>query len=461
MRGLSLRSRLLLGLGLVALVQVVAAIVVISVTSEELLEQIDDRLSAIADSEPTIGVDLGNASAVVDGTSDLYQGILSPDGELTTVNAVANRGVVVPPPAVVVREISIGDQAITVEAQSGEVEYRLVAFEAQTGETIVLASPLRGYEWTINRLTRLVAILAAAMMMVLGAVAWWVLRLGITPIKQMTASAEAIADGDLSERIDDTDPTTEAGQLGLALNTMMGKIETSFDKQARAEERLRQFIADASHELRTPVATIRGYAELYEAGGLKDPEQLDDALQRTRQESERMSRLIADLLRLANLDAERAMRSDRVDVAKLASEVVSDAAATHPSHAIAIEVPEKAVFVVGDEDLIRQVLVNVVSNAAVHTPGGTTTTVAISSDDHNAMIVVADNGDGMSADVVARATERFFRGDPSRSRKRGGSGLGLAIADGIVEAHSGDLQITSSVGHGTTVTVTLPVAPYS
>ena len=140
---------------------------------------------------------------------------------------------------------------MTVEARPGDLEYRLVAVESAEG-TAVLAIPLDGYEFAVNRLNRWVIASATAVILVLGAMAWWVLRLGIRPIKQMTAAAEVIADGDLSERIAGVDPDTEAGQLGLALNTMMSRIETSFGERALAEARLRQFIADASHELRTP-----------------------------------------------------------------------------------------------------------------------------------------------------------------------------------------------------------------
>lgn len=447
MKHLSLRLRLLLGVGFIALVQVIAAFVVISVTSDQLLDQIDERLGAAAASSATNGL----------GTDDVYQGLLRPDGELVTLNEVTIRGDAVPLPVVASSVIEAArDAAVTVEAQSGQVEYRLLAVETGAGDTLILASPLRGYEWTMNRLIRLVAVVAAVIVLMLAAVCWWVLHLGIKPIKQMTSTAEAIAAGDLSERIEDTQPGTEAGQLGMALNTMMGTIETTFEDRSRAESRLRQFIADASHELRTPVATIRGYAELYQAGGLHDREELDDAMRRTREESERMSRLIADMLRLAKLDREPELEHKPVDLCMLAREVIADALAIHDERLFTIDASTEPVIVSGDEDLMRQALANLVSNAIVHTDEEATTTVTVDHDGLNAALTVADDGGGMPARVVERATERFFRADPSRSRHQGGSGLGLAIVSGIVAAHHGELRIASSPGKGTTVTMTLP-----
>jgi len=447
MRHLSLRLRLLLGVGFIAFAQVIAAFVVISVTSDQLLDQIDERLVAVAASSAT------NAMS----TGDVYRGLLTPNGELVTLNAATIRGDAVPVPVVAssVRE-EARDGAVTVEAQSGRVEYRLLAVETGTGDTLILASPLRGYEWTMNRLVRLVAVVAAVIVLMLAAVCWWVLHLGIKPVKQMTSTAEAIAAGDLSERIEDAQPGTEAGQLGMALNTMMGTIETSFEERSRAESRLRQFMADASHELRTPVATIRGYAELYQSGGLHDREELDDAMRRTREESERMSRLIADMLRLAKLDREPELENKAVDLRILAREVIADASTIYDERLFTINASTGPVIVSGDEDLMRQALVNLVSNAIVHTDEEATTTVTVGHDGLNAVLTVADDGGGMPESVVERATERFFRADPSRSRHKGGSGLGLAIVSGIVAAHHGELRIASSPGKGTTVTMTLP-----
>lgn len=459
MKSLSLRTRLLAAVGVVALVQVVAALAVISMTSDQLLDQIDDRLAAATDSARADGF-AGATAGGGDGLGDLYQAVLGTDGTQITRNEVAIRDAASPPPELgpAIIEAAL-DGPLTVEAERGELEYRLIAVESQNGDVLVLASPLRGYEWTINRLTRFVLIAAAVVMAVLGAVTWWVLRLGIAPMKRMTVAAEAIAVGERSERVEGANPATEAGQLGAALNTMMGRIETSFDERTRAEQRLRQFIADASHELRTPVATIRGYAELYQAGGLDgDRAELDDAMRRTGQESERMSRLIADMLNLAKLDRDPTVRTDPVDLRALTQDVIADAAAIHEGRTIRSDIGSEPVVVAGDDDLLRQALSNLVSNAIVHTDDQATTTVAIAGTATTATVTVTDDGDGIAEDAVDRVTERFFRADPSRSRHQGGSGLGLAIVDSIVAAHDGKLDVRSAPGHGTTVTIALPVA---
>lgn len=452
MRRLTLRARLVLAVVVILAVQVVAAFVVISIASDELLDRVDERLNA-AVSGGTEPEDLGRIT-------DLYQGTLGEDGQLVTLNELRERGKPVPPP-----ELGPGDverasrKAITVEAERGQVEYRVVAIGSPGGETLVIGNSLDGFEWTMDRLKRLVAITAGLIAVVLVAVMWWVLRLGVDPMKRMTTTAEAIAAGDLSERIDVADPRSEAGQLGIALNTMMGHIERSFEEQIRAEARLRQFVADASHELRTPVATIRGYAELYQAGGLAEQASLDDAMQRTSQESERMSRLIADMLRLANLDREPDVSREPVDLTSIVREVVSDASAAHEHRSIETDLDSVSLVVRGDEDLLRQAVANLVSNAVVHTDAGAIVRVGAKPSVRSGAVTVAvtDNGPGMTDDVVQHATERFFRADPSRSRHKGGSGLGLAIVAGIVEAHNGELQIESVPGKGTTVTLELPV----
>lgn len=458
MKAFSLRARLLTGVAIIALVQIIAAFVITSITSDQLLDQIDERLhaaAAFAQSDPS--AQASDELGALGGIGDVYQGILTDDGELITLNEVTGFDGVLPPPGQPRRPLVTGPT--TVEAERGEVEYRLLAGPSGVRGTLILATPLVGYEFTMNRLIRLIVVTSAILMLVLGAVAWWVIRLGIAPVKRMTSAAEAIAAGDLSERIEQPHGGTEAGQLGLALNTMLGHIESSLDERTRAEERLRQFIADASHELRTPVATIRGYAELYQHGGLEPGPALDDAMRRTHQESERMSRLIADMLSLAKLDRRAGVRSERIRLTALTSDVVADARAANPDRTITITVPPTPVETFGDDDLLRQAVANLVGNAIVHAGAAATTTVTVARAEGHAVITVADDGDGMSETDATRATERFYRADPSRSRNRGGSGLGLAIVEGIAAAHDGTLTISSQPGFGTSVVLRLATAP--
>jgi two-component system OmpR family sensor kinase len=250
---------------------------------------------------------------------------------------------------------------------------------------------------------------------------------------------------------------TEAAELGQALNAMLGNIEQAFAARTATEARLRQFAADASHELRTPVATIRGYAELYRRGGLREDDELDQAMRRTEQEAVRMGSLIDDLLLLARLDQGRQFERRPVDLGVLAVDAAADARARQPDRPVNAMVAE-AVVVSGDEDGLRQVVANLVGNALVHTPPGTPVEVAVRREGDRAVLEVEDHGPGMAPDTAAHAFERFYRADPSRSRRHGGAGLGLAIGQAIVEAHGGTITLDSELGRGTIARIVLPAS---
>jgi two-component system OmpR family sensor kinase len=454
LKGLTLRSRLLVAVGVVAFVQVAAAFLAISYVSDELLDQVDERLLAAADSAASGGGGLSEASGV-------YRGIVTPEGALVTSTTVSDRGKVLPPPAVTPELLTAtGERPVTVEAQRGQFEWRAIVVDTESGTRVVYARPLDGYEWTRNRLIRLVTITTGAVLVTLGLVAWWIARLGIAPINRMTRAAEQIAAGEgLSVRIDVAPAGTEAGELARALSTMMTRIEETFRQRAQTEQLLRQFIADASHELRTPVATIRGYAELYRSGGLAEKEDLDDAMRRVLHESERMSRLIADLLNLAKLDQRPDLRLDAVDLGGIVGNVVLDVTVTLQNPSIRADTDAEPVIVMGDADLLLQAVGNLVANAIVHNPPGTEVVVSVRGEADRGTITVSDNGVGMAEAVVGRVTERFFRGDPSRGRDIGGSGLGLSIVASIVAAHGGELHIDSAENAGTSVSLSLPRFP--
>jgi two-component system, OmpR family, sensor kinase len=237
---------------------------------------------------------------------------------------------------------------------------------------------------------------------------------------------------------------------------MLGRIEEAFDQRTASEGRLRQFIADASHELRTPITTVRGYAELYQSGALRGPGDLDDAMRRTQQEAERMGSLVEDLLHLARLDQGRPIERDPVDLAALAADAVLDAQAVAPDRSVTLDAPSPTV-VLGDESRLRQVAANLVGNALVHAPGSAVR-VRVGAQGAHGTLEVSDDGPGMSEEDARRAFERFYRADASRHRHRGGSGLGLAIVEATVRAHGGEVAITSVLGTGTTVRVLLPLA---
>ena len=349
-----------------------------------------------------------------------------------------------------VPELSI-DQALAAEA-SGEPftldGYRVLVRSDRF--LYVYALPLNDVDDAVDRLIAVEVAATALVLAVLALVSFWVIRLGVRPIKQMTSTATAIAGGDLSRRVPDVNKGTEAGELGEALNVMLGRIEGS-------QERLKQFIADASHELRTPITTIRGYAELYRGGGLSVESELAEAMRRTEQEAIRMGGLVDDLLHLARLDQGRPIEREPVDVATLVRDAVRDAHAVDPERPITVDA-DRALVVQGDEGRLRQVLANLVTNAVVHTDPGTPVHVRASRIGDDAVLEVVDRGAGMAPEVAARAFERFFRADPSRSRHRGGSGLGLAIVEATIAAHGGTVHLDTAPGAGTTVRVVLPLS---
>jgi two-component system, OmpR family, sensor kinase len=278
----------------------------------------------------------------------------------------------------------------------------------------------------------------------------WIVRLSLRPLDAIVVTADGIAAGDLSRRVERAEPNTEVGRLGLALNTMLDRIEES-------DQRLRRFVGDASHELRTPIAAVRGYAALFGRGAKTRPDDLERLIVGIGTASERMSSLVEDLLLLARLDEHRPLESEPIRLDELAAEAVEMAQAVDPSHPI--ELTAEPLVIRGDEARLRQVVDNLLGNARAHTPAGTAVRVVVRRDLADAIVEVADDGPGMSPEEASHAFERFYRADSSRVRDSGGVGLGLSIVSAVTEAHRGSVSVESEVGRGTTFSVRLPLAP--
>jgi two-component system OmpR family sensor kinase len=473
---MSLRARLLVGMAVIAVVLGIAAVAIARTTEDHLVAQVDARLTN-ADTplnRPDRGDDHHVGGPEPEHYSDVYVGVVTSDKKVTTVVTpnLTRDSAGTPLPEIdgadaIKRAADKATASYTVSSVGGgphyrvyvrpETGYRLEATGVQTA-AVVTALPLSDVGDAVHRLIVVEAAAVLAVLAVLGMVAWWVIRLGVRPLKAMTATATAIGAGELTHRVPDGAAGTEAGELGSALNNMLTRIEEAFDERARSELRLRQFIADASHELRTPVTTIRGYAELYRSGGLDKRAELDEAMRRTEAEAVRMGSLVDDLLHLARLDQGRPLERDPVDLAAIAADAVQDARAVDPQRPITAYLGDEQVTVVGDDPRLRQVVANLIGNALVHTPPGTPVDVRVARRDGHGVLEVIDLGPGMDAAVAARAFERFYRADASRSRHRGGSGLGLAIVEATVRAHGGNVSLTSTSGQGTTVTVEIPLA---
>jgi len=273
----------------------------------------------------------------------------------------------------------------------------------------------------------------------------------------MATTAGAIAAGDLTQRVPAGDTGTEVGRLGLALNVMLGEIEESFAARKASEERLRRFLADASHELRTPLTSIRGYAEMFDRGTRDRPEDLAMSMRHIRQDADRMSTLVEDLLVLARLDRERPLAHERVDLRQVLEPAVADISVRDPDRAVELSAPDPTV-VAGDANRLRQVADNLLVNAVRHTPDGTPIEVELRHDGNSAVMSVRDHGPGIPSEEQNRIFEPFYRSDPSRSRATGGEGLGLAIVETIVRAHGGQVGVGSPEGGGAKFWVRLPLA---
>lgn len=456
---MSLRARLLLGAAVIAAVLGVSAVVIARTTRAHLVAQVDEQLRLAG---PGLGDEPGAPGPGGDhppSLSRFFVGVISAEDD-TVLRVETLTSDDAPSPrldAGDIEELRAG-RTITVASDDARVDYRIqVGRAGPRGAVAVVALPLDDVDEAVRRLIAVEAAAVLGVLAVLGLVLWWVIRLGVRPVQRMTETAGAIAAGDLSRRVPEGADGTEAGALGVALNGMLGRIEEAFDQRAASEGRLRQFVADASHELRTPVATIRGYAELYRTGALDVPADLADAMRRTEQEAVRMGSLVDDLLHLARLDQGRPLERAPVDLVQLAEDAVQDALAVDPDRDVRTSAPHPLV-VLGDPARLHQVVANLVANALVHAPEAPIE-VRVRAEDEHAVIEVADEGPGMSDADAARAFERFYRADASRSRHQGGSGLGLSIVEATVKAHGGTTSITTAPGAGTIIQLRLPLRP--
>jgi two-component system OmpR family sensor kinase len=360
-------------------------------------------------------------------------------------------------------------QIVERPATDGSLDYRVLAVRQRIGTPpqnviFVLGAPMRAVNGTITSLIRTLVVVGLIVLGLLMVIGWLLIRRSLRPLERMTATAEQISAGDLSQRVGMPDDGSEVGKLGHAFDAMLDQIESAFASQQQAlsakeasEGMLRQFVADASHELRTPLTTVRGYADLHRAGGLEQPAELERAMDRIGSESKRMSVLVEDLLLLARLDQGRPLRQDRVSLSALVSDGVGDLRAVEPGRPVTVSVVAD-VTVIGDEDRLRQLVGNLLANVRVHTPPDSAVEVALTSADESAVLKVADHGPGIDPAHVEHVFDRFYRADAGRTRDRGGSGLGLAIAASIAVAHGGALEHSPTPGGGATFTLTLPRA---
>ncbi|MCX4744107.1 HAMP domain-containing histidine kinase [Kitasatospora sp. NBC_01287] len=334
----------------------------------------------------------------------------------------------------------------------------------QSGDQVLVGLPASDQQDTMDRLVLTEFCLSVGALLTAGLVAVVLTNSALRPLRRVVATAARVSELELHrgevilrERVPeaDTDQRTEAGQVGAALNRLLGHVGSALEARHASETQVRQFVADASHELRTPLASIRGYAELTRRGREEIGPDTRHALGRIESEASRMTTLVEDLLLLARLDAGRPLSLAPLDLSPLVVDCVSDARAAGPEHRWRLELPDDPVQVRGDRARLHQVLVNLLGNARHHTPPGTTVTARARQQDGRVLLEVADDGPGIPPEVRPHIFDRFARGDSSRSRHAGSTGLGLAIVHAVVAAHGGEVRVASGPGR-TVVTVALP-----
>jgi two-component system OmpR family sensor kinase len=347
---------------------------------------------------------------------------------------------------------AFGSKPFTVEAPGADFRVATTVLPSSLGSVIV-AQSLSDFDKTTHQISVVFLIIGGIVLLFIAFASRQVIKLSMKPLKKIEETAEQIAAGDLSARLENFEPDTEVGRLSTSLNIMLSRIEESFAARAESENKLRRFVADASHELRTPLTSIRGFAELHRQGAVPEGEKTRELISRIEKESMRMGYLVEDLLMLARMDQSRELVMADVDLSHLVQEAVSSASAAGPDHPITSDIAGD-IHTQGDADKIYQVITNLLANARAHTPVGTAIHVATYSTKDGSYVTVADKGPGLTAQDQMHIFERFYRVDTSRQRSSSdGSGLGLSIVDEVMKAHGGTVSVASEPGIGATFTL--------
>lgn len=463
LRPRSLRGRLLLAvLALAATVLLALDAVVYGVLRGYLTDRTDITLRAVRQrvaqqltAEGPGGV-LGNDVRML-GASEFYLELRKPDGRVRELvpglRDPADAAPKVPDPL----PKPGGRMPVTVGSiRPGGPEYRLLTQRIPGRGTLIAAVPLDQLHGTLRLLLIAEAAATGGALVLLAGAGLWILRRGLRPLETMAHAADTIAAGHTAGRVAPAGEDTEVGRLGLALNTML-------TRQQATQDRLRRFVADASHELRTPVTAVLGYADLHHQGVLAVPEQRERAMNGITTEALRMRRLVNDLLLLARLDTVPDREHRPVDLAAIARDAVAAARVVDPDRPLTVRAQE-GVVVHGDAEQLRRVLDNLLANVRNHTPTRTPARITVHTsrprdgrrptDLAAAVLEVTDEGPGIAAEALPRVFDRFYRADPAHSGD--GSGLGLAIVAAVAEAHAGTVGLSCPDGGGTRVSVRLP-----
>ncbi|HEY2443897.1 MAG TPA: HAMP domain-containing sensor histidine kinase [Streptosporangiaceae bacterium] len=334
----------------------------------------------------------------------------------------------------------------------GNTQLRVQALRVRGG-LLVDGASLGQVNKTIDQVEVIVTVGSIAVVLLIGFGVFFMLRRGLRPIETMASQADRITGGDLTDRVAPHHPRSEVGRLGAALNGMLTRIETDVHEREASQQQMRRFFADASHELRTPLASLRANAELYQQGALRSSDEVDEVMDRIVLETRRMGRLVDDMLRLARLGQHPGQSQEPVDVTAVVAGCAERVQVADPARTWRVRAAE-GLTTIGDDELLRRAVDNLLMNVLVHTPPGTAGTISASAAGDRVTIEVSDDGPGVPPDKLPHIFERFYRAGASSSRP--GSGLGLAIAAEIASAHGGTAAAEPVSPHGLRITLTLP-----
>ncbi len=460
---MSLRTRILIGLlGLVSIGLVASDLITYRFLQSFLMDRLDEQVQAAVDpvaSRLSVGERRSpplNRTPIPGGT---YGAVVDNDGNVAVSRPFGYEGEDVesfPQPKLTVGDLGRREPFTTTAIERGAPGFRVLVIPLSADDNLVVAVPMNDVVQTLRRLVLIGLATTAAVLAGVGGLAVVVVRAGLRPLEDIGRTAGAIAEGDLSRRVERAEPGTEVGRLGLSLNAMLSQIQSAFEARQASEDRLRRFVADASHELRTPLTSIRGYAEMFRRGASNRPEDLASSMRRIEEESARMGVLVDDLLLLARLDQGRPLERRPVDLTRVAADAVADARAVEPERSITLDTAGVGAVILGDELRLRQITANLLANARQHTPSTAAVRVGVRNGNGSVVLEVADEGPGLLPEEAAKVFERFYRADPARNRNQGGTGLGLSIVAAVAEAHGGRARVESVPGKGARFWVELP-----
>jgi len=426
---------------------------------------IEERLATKKLQLPSLPTDF--YIAYIDQTGGLLIGLVSSAADNTDVPNLSNfstnyvqltQGI----PFEVNQNGEIGDD-------KGGVGWRMVAVELEGMQgSLVVALPTGANNALLSQYALIGGGFGVLLLLLSGLSIWLTISSALKPLNEVERTAEAVTDGDISQRLLEQDGNTEIARLNRSLNTMLDGIESAMQDRSKTLDQMRRFVADASHELRTPLVSVRGYAELYRMGALNKPEKVAEAMARIESEAVRMTGLVESLLTLTRMDEISKIKTTATNLVTLAIDAAKDASVADGKHKIivtdlaGVELSSAAsIEAMVEANSMRQVLTNLLANAARFSAEGAQIEIALDnqklvSGRRLLTLEVRDHGEGIPKQLREKVFERFYRVDNSRNSETGGSGLGLAIVSSIVARHAGNIVAVETPGGGATIRITMP-----